>query len=322
MQKTKLSASYEPWMPTKIMIHLDEAGRGPLAGPITVWATIALEKFDRSRYKDSKILSEKKREELYSHIEGLQKTWTIVAATSSASNIHIDEKWIIRAQYEASVRAIFLCLRNYFVIHWWPALQNSVFGEDQIAFTILSKLFNKRKLFDIYTASGHTGKNLWLEHENIITYIANVENTICTLKSIIYDGNHTYGLENSGIQVITIVKWDSKNPLISIASIIAKVDRDRYMSRLSHKYTWYQLEQHKGYGTVKHRLAIRELGISDIHRKTFCKNIVTHQETKCSENERKRIIKNTWSIWKNRYVFIDSYIKPKQKPALLLHICS
>lgn len=320
MQKTKLSSSYEPGMPAQLIIHMDEAGRGPLAGPITVGAVIALEWFDRSIYKDSKILTQSKREEFYTYIQELQKNWSLVAATSSSSNIDIDEKGIIRAQYEASVRAIFLCLRNYFYGSRWPALQDSVFGEDQIAYTQLSILFRRRKLYDTYTANTHAGKKLWNTLENIITYIASVENTICQIKSIIYDGNHTYGLENTGLQCITIIKWDAKNPLISMASIIAKVDRDRYMQKIAKKFTVYMLDQHKGYGTAAHRQAIAEQGVSSIHRKTFCRNI-EQQKTISWKKKVKDLSLTTRHIWKSRHIHSPLIQAWVDKPKLLLHIC-
>ena len=338
MQKTKLSNSYEPGMPAQLIIHMDEAGRGPLAGPITVGAVIALEWFDRSIYQDSKTLTERKREEYYTYIQELQKKWSLVAATSSSSNLDIDEKGIIRAQYEASVRAIFLCLRNYFRSSRWPALKSSVFGEDQIAYTQLSALFNKNKLYDIYTSTTHAGKKLWLQQENIITYISSIHNTICQIKSIIYDGNHTYGLENTGLQVITIIKWDAKNPLISMASIIAKVDRDRYMKKISKKIPLYMLDQHKGYGTAKHREAIGMYGVSPLHRKTFCQNIVLcdvwwamSHEPWVWDKQNSSPLRGGWGsillktkhIWKSRHIAQETKhtTQEKTKPKLLLHIC-
>ena len=71
----------------------------------------------------------------------------------------------------------------------------------------------------------------------------------------------------------TIIKGDSKEPLIAFAATIAKVLRDRYMTRLAKKYSKYGFEVHKGYGTKKHREAIRAFGLSQVHRKSFCKNV-------------------------------------------------
>ncbi len=67
----------------------------------------------------------------------------------------------------------------------------------------------------------------------------------------------------------TVIKGDEAIPAISIASIIAKVTRDRAMARLAKRYPAYGLEVHKGYGTLAHRKAIKKHGSSEIHRKTF-----------------------------------------------------
>ena len=71
----------------------------------------------------------------------------------------------------------------------------------------------------------------------------------------------------------TIIGGDDKKLVISLASIVAKVSRDAMMCRLAKQFPKYGLEIHKGYGTLKHRQAIRKNGLTKIHRKTFCKNI-------------------------------------------------
>lgn len=71
----------------------------------------------------------------------------------------------------------------------------------------------------------------------------------------------------------TIIKGDEKEPIISLASILAKVARDRKMIRYSKKFPEYGFEIHKGYGTSLHCRKIRENGLSKLHRKSFCKNL-------------------------------------------------
>lgn len=71
----------------------------------------------------------------------------------------------------------------------------------------------------------------------------------------------------------TIIKGDEKIPLIAAASIVAKVTRDRAMVRLHERYQAYGFDVHKGYGTVRHQNAIKEVGMSVIHRKSFCTKI-------------------------------------------------
>jgi ribonuclease HII len=67
----------------------------------------------------------------------------------------------------------------------------------------------------------------------------------------------------------TIIKGDQTFLAISAASIVAKVWRDRLITRLAFKYPEYGLEMNKGYGTPKHRLAIQQHGISPQHRQSF-----------------------------------------------------
>lgn len=82
------------------------------------------------------------------------------------------------------------------------------------------------------------------------------------------DGNRKPGLD---IAQWDIVKGDASSANIAAASIIAKVSRDRYMKDIAKKYSQYQFEKHKGYGTKLHYEMLDKYGISDIHRKTFLK---------------------------------------------------
>lgn len=66
-----------------------------------------------------------------------------------------------------------------------------------------------------------------------------------------------------------IIKGDSFINEISAASIIAKVERDKYMTKIDAKYPGYGFKDHKGYGTKSHFQMIKELGVTDIHRMTF-----------------------------------------------------
>ena len=73
----------------------------------------------------------------------------------------------------------------------------------------------------------------------------------------------------------TIIKGDAKEPTIGLASIMAKVTRDRYMVRKGGEapFTAYDFAMHKGYGTKAHRTAIAQHGLSPEQRATYCKNI-------------------------------------------------
>ncbi|HTK33063.1 MAG TPA: ribonuclease HII [Candidatus Paceibacterota bacterium] len=67
----------------------------------------------------------------------------------------------------------------------------------------------------------------------------------------------------------TIIKGDEKELVIALASICAKVLRDRKMNTLAKKYPKYGFEKHKGYGTRAHYVAIKKYGRLSLHRKSF-----------------------------------------------------
>lgn len=69
----------------------------------------------------------------------------------------------------------------------------------------------------------------------------------------------------------TLIKGDSKSMSVAAASILAKVERDRYMEEIDKQYPQYQFAKHKGYSTKLHMDLVRELGPSHVHRKTFLK---------------------------------------------------
>lgn len=70
----------------------------------------------------------------------------------------------------------------------------------------------------------------------------------------------------------TIIKGDAKEPVIALASICAKVLRDRRMKEWGRKHSHYGFELHKGYGTKKHYEAIGKYGLLNLHRKSFIKS--------------------------------------------------
>ena len=72
----------------------------------------------------------------------------------------------------------------------------------------------------------------------------------------------------------TIIKGDEKERAIAFASIVAKVTRDRYMTRQAKKFPMYGFEKHMGYGTRAHYAAIREYGMCVLHRRSFLKKAV------------------------------------------------
>jgi ribonuclease HII len=92
------------------------------------------------------------------------------------------------------------------------------------------------------------------------------------------EGTHVYldGLLHApeGYSQETVIGGDAKIPAIMLASIAAKVSRDRLMVKLAEEYPGYGFEVHKGYGTKAHQAAIRDLGLCDLHRRSFTRGIL------------------------------------------------
>ena len=84
---------------------------------------------------------------------------------------------------------------------------------------------------------------------------------------ILVDGNRSPKIKNYKIK--SIIKGDQKIPSISAASIIAKVTRDKIIENLGRKFKGYNWNKNYGYGTKHHLKAIKNLGITPHHRKTF-----------------------------------------------------
>ena len=84
---------------------------------------------------------------------------------------------------------------------------------------------------------------------------------------VIIDGNKVPEIKNYNLK--SIIKADQKIPSVSAASIIAKVSRDKFITKLSKKFKNYGWETNYGYGTKKHLLALKKFGATHHHRKTF-----------------------------------------------------
>ncbi len=178
---------------------VDEAGRGPLAGPVYAAAVILPQGLVIEGLNDSKKLSEKKREQLYDEITKNAVSWSVAFATEK----EIDEINILQATFLAMKRA--------------------------------------------------------------------VEGLSPKADYVLVDGNRMPPLEAQGE---TVIKGDSLSMSIAAASILAKVTRDRFMTELAQIYPQYRFDKHKGYGTKLHYELLAEHGVSEVHRKSFLKNIL------------------------------------------------
>lgn len=83
---------------------------------------------------------------------------------------------------------------------------------------------------------------------------------------VIIDGSYNYLPD---LPARCLVKADASVPVVSAASIIAKVARDSYMQHVALRFPDYGFESHVGYGTKVHRQAIEQFGLTPLHRRSF-----------------------------------------------------
>lgn len=195
-------------------LGVDEAGRGPLAGPVSVGVVAVPEGFDVARefpgVADSKKLSEKKREEIFAMLE------TRVASGDAR----------FRVEFESA----------------------ETIDKEGIAVVIRRAV--ARGVNTLAEECGHPVST------GLLTPGVH----------ILLDGALRAPVEYAQE---TIINGDELVPIISLASIAAKVVRDRLMVELSVQYPLYGFEKHKGYGTKAHYEALLKYGPCALHRRSF-----------------------------------------------------
>jgi len=177
-----------------VICGVDEAGRGPLAGPVFAAAVILGRDVSIAGLADSKKLTARKRETLAQQIKSQALAWAVASATVE----EIDEFNILRASLLAMRRA--------------------------------------------------------------------VEALTVEPRQVLVDGLHCPELR---WPVRAVVRGDASVKEISAASILAKVARDALMLELHQRYPQYRFDLHKGYPTAAHLAALREYGVSAVHRRSF-----------------------------------------------------
>ena len=202
-------------MHNKYIIGIDEVGRGPLAGPVTVGVVCVPADFEWDMIPgvtDSKKLTPRRREEIFLQARMLRKEKSLAYAVASVSAFEIDRYGIVPSIKKAMDRAL-------------RSIEREVACDPADTRVVLDGGLKAPLRFSIQE---------------------------------------------------TIIKGDQKEKSIGLASIVAKVTRDRYMCALGQReeYVQYDFASHKGYGSRKHREAIGVYGLCDMHRKSFCTKLI------------------------------------------------
>ena len=132
---------------------------------------------------------------------------------------------------------------------------------------ILSKYIKKNSVWSIGKASVKEIEKINILHASLLAMKRAIKKLKKKPTLVLIDGNKVPEIKNYNLR--SIIKGDQKIPSISAASIIAKVTRDKMVTNLGKKFKGYYWDQNCGYGTKQHLKAIKNLGITSQHRKTF-----------------------------------------------------
>ena len=132
---------------------------------------------------------------------------------------------------------------------------------------ILSKYIKKNSIWAIGKASVKEIEKINILQASLLAMKRAIKKLKKKPALVLIDGNKSPVIKNYKIK--SIVKGDQKIPSISAASIVAKVTRDKMISTLGKKFKGYYWDKNYGYGTKQHLKAIKNLGITSQHRKTF-----------------------------------------------------
>tara|TARA_Y100000591_G_scaffold285708_1_gene268135 strand:- start:328 stop:888 length:561 start_codon:yes stop_codon:yes gene_type:complete len=132
---------------------------------------------------------------------------------------------------------------------------------------ILSKYIKKNSIWSIGKASTREIERINILNASLLAMKRAIKKLKKKPTLVFIDGNKLPELKNYNLR--PIIKGDQKIPSISAASIIAKVTRDKMITSLGKKFKGYFWCKNYGYGTKQHLKAIKNLGITSHHRKTF-----------------------------------------------------
>lgn len=221
------------------LIGVDEVGRGALAGPVVAGAVLVSRGFLESRW-----------------------------AVAKAGRVN-DSKLLTGAERESLwMEFETLSAQGQIHAHFGSASVEEIEEHNILGAT---KLAMRRAMEGIYPPSAfriNREPDLFSSIEERETFVATVS---CR---VLVDG---LALRGFPYPHTPLVKGDGRSLCIAMASIIAKVARDRMMAELDARYPGYGFARHKGYGTDDHRDAVIRLGRSPIHREMFLRKLLAHR---------------------------------------------
>ena len=132
---------------------------------------------------------------------------------------------------------------------------------------ILEKYIKKNSYWSIGSASLQEIEKFNILNASLLAMKRAIKNLNKKPSRVLIDGNRIPKIKNYNLKYV--IKGDKKIPEISAASIIAKVARDRLITKMSKKFTKYAWHKNAGYGTKLHLIAIKKFGVTKHHRKTF-----------------------------------------------------
>ena len=132
---------------------------------------------------------------------------------------------------------------------------------------ILEKYIKKNSHWSIGSASLKEIEKLNILNASLLAMKRAIKKLNKKPSLVLIDGNKIPKIKNYNLKYI--IKGDEKIPEISAASIIAKVARDRLITKMSKKFTNYNWNKNAGYGTRLHLIAIKKFGVTKHHRKNF-----------------------------------------------------
>lgn len=216
------------------LLGIDEAGRGCLAGPVTAGACVVSKEF----FEDAEVLkrSSEINDSKQLSAEVRAKQFAIIEDLKS-------EGWLDFAVAEASVEAI---------------AERNILGATRVAMQAAVEALATRAV------GGWRLPSVAVEGPLFETADSN------TVRLLV-DGRP---LKPFPYKHTALVKGDGRSLVIAMASIAAKVSRDRAMAALEQEFPGYGFAQHKGYGTAIHRAALKDLGPCAAHRKLFLRKVL------------------------------------------------